>query len=268
MPLTRTNNIFKIYHKYIRWRGLLNPWGMMVATRIPLSGLSIKARVYDSLKNDLIAGKLRPGEFLQEKKLAERFGVSKTPTREALAELVKDGFIQLIPRKGYWVTPVDPQDVKDKIELRVILEGAAVELAANRISAAELEALEGLILPQPPDGGPVVDREQLEAYSHANNEFHRMVASASGNLSLAKAITKVLEELTRLILLYYSLPSIEETAHDHLELIEALRRRDAKRARTLIERHLGVTRERLLGALWGETAVARAGAVVPAEAAR
>lgn len=240
----------------------------MVATRIPPSGLSIKARVYDSLKSDLIAGKLRPGEFLQEKKLAERFGVSKTPTREALAELVKDGFIQLIPRKGYWVTPVDPQDVKDKIELRVILECAAVELAASRISAAELEALEELILPQPPDGGPVVDREQLEAYSHANNEFHRMVVAAAGNVSLANAVTKVLEELTRLILLYYSLPSIEETAHDHLELIEALRQGDARLAREVIERHLDVTRERLLGALWGEAMTVRAEAVVPAGAAR
>lgn len=228
----------------------------------------MKARVYGSLKSDLIAGKLRPGEFLQEKQLADRFGVSKTPIREALAELVKDGFIQLIPRKGYWVSPIDPQDVKDKIELRVILESAAVELAASRISAAELEALEALILPQPPDGGPVVDREQLEAYSRANTEFHRMVAAASGNFTLARAITKVLEELTRLILLYYSLPSIEETAHDHLELIEALRRGDARRAREVIERHLGVTRERLLGALWGETAGGRAEAVVPAGAVR
>src|SRR5262245_29592880 len=101
-------------------------------------GVSMKEGVYERLKVDLLAGRLRPGILLQEKQLAKTFGVSKTPIREALADLVKDRFVQLIPRKGYWVAPIELQEALDHIELRIVLECAAVELAAKRITPAQL----------------------------------------------------------------------------------------------------------------------------------
>ncbi len=213
---------------------------------------SIKDRIYASLKNDLITGVLPPGKFLQEKDLARTFGVSKTPVREALSELVKDRFIRLLPRKGYLVAPVDPQEVVENLELREILECVSIELAASRISAAELDELEGLILPQPPAGNRLGGQNELEAYTGSNILFHRKLAAASGNRSMARAITKVLEDLLRVIFISYSLPQLEETGGDHVDLIEALRRRDAEQARGVMERHLQLTRRRLLGAFWGE----------------
>ena len=81
-----------------------------LAERSAAPGGSIKGRVYEQLKFELLAGRLRPGVFLQEKQLAHTFGVSKTPIREALADLVKERFVQLIPRKGYWVAPIEPQE--------------------------------------------------------------------------------------------------------------------------------------------------------------
>ena len=225
--------------------------GSGVFAERPEAAESIKDRVYASLKQDLISGVFSPGEILQEKELARSFGVSKTPVREALSELVKDRFVKLLPRKGYLVAPVDPQEVVENLELRVILECAAVELAARRISAEDLNELESLILPQPPAGDRLKDNDQLGAYPRTNIQFHRRLAAASGNRSLARAITKVLEDLLRVIFISYSLPDLEETGSDHVELVDALRDRDGDRGKKIMERHLQVTRQRLLGALWG-----------------
>lgn len=211
----------------------------------------IKDKVYANLKQDLITGILRPGEFLQEKELADRFGVSKTPIREALTELVKDRFITLLPRKGYHVSLVDPQVVSENLELREILECAAVELAAHRISQEDLDELETLILPQPPIGERSNHHGELESYARTNVRFHQKIATASGNRSLARAMTSVLEDLTRAIFIYYSLPNIE-LGYDHRAIVEAVRGRDAERARKVMKTHLQATKDRLLGAFLGE----------------
>jgi DNA-binding GntR family transcriptional regulator len=213
---------------------------------------SIKGRVYASLKGDLITGAFPPGELLQERELAQAFGVSKTPVREALSELVRDRFLKLLPRKGYLVAPVDPQEVVENLELREILECTSVEMAARRISPEALDELEDLILPQPPGGDGLNRQEDLEAYARSNILFHQRIAAASGNRSLARAITTVLEDLTRVIFINYSLPKLEETGSDHVEMVDALRRRDPGNARGIMERHLDLTRRRLLVAFWGE----------------
>jgi DNA-binding GntR family transcriptional regulator len=211
----------------------------------------MKERVYERLKVELLAGRLRPGIFLQEKQLAHAFGVSKTPIREALADLVKDRFVQLIPRKGYWVAPIELQEALDHIELRIVLECAAVELAAKRITSAQLENLEKLTIPPPPTGR-TPELEQAEFYGRSNIAFHRTIAVASGNRALVDALTRVLENLSRAIFLnYYAFPIIEEAAGDHSAIVEALRERDVDRARTVIRRHIEITRARLLRALAG-----------------
>jgi DNA-binding GntR family transcriptional regulator len=223
-----------------------------LAERPVAAGGSIKERVYERLKFELLAGRLRPGLFLQEKQLAHSFGVSKTPIREALADLVKERFVKLIPRKGYWVAPIDPQETLEQIELRIVLESAAVELAARRITPAQLLGLEKLVLPQAPPGR-VPDRDQVELYGRSNILFHRSIAVASGNSALVDALTRVLENLSRAIFLtYYAFPAIEETSGDHAAIVEALRDRDVSRARTLIKRHIDMTRVRLLRALVGD----------------
>ena len=225
---------------------------MGLAERSAAPGGSIKGRVYERLKFELLAGRLRPGVFLQEKQLAHSFGVSKTPIREALADLVKERFVQLIPRKGYWVAPIEPQETLEHIELRIVLECAAVELAARRITRAQLAGLEKLILPQAPPGR-VPDRDQVELYGRSNILFHRSIAVASGNRALVDALIRVLENLSRAIFLtYYAFPTIEEAAGDHIAIVEALREREVERASTLVKRHIDMTRVRLLRALVGD----------------
>jgi len=214
--------------------------------------LSIKEQVYDSLKWDLLAGGLRAGEFLQEQQLAARFGVSKTPIREALATLVDQGLVQLLPRKGYWVAPVSSKEMLEFIELRIILECAAVELAVKRITEKELQELESLILPHAPDGRKLVDQALVAKYGRNNILFHSKIGKASGNQTLARVMTSLLEKMTRAIYVSYSFPEIAETANDHKLIVDALRKGDAEGARSLVRRHLEVTRLRLMKAALGD----------------
>jgi DNA-binding GntR family transcriptional regulator len=224
------------------------PRGTLARRTSPANG-SLREWAYARLKEDLLSGTYFPGQLLQEKELAESFGVSKTPIREALSELVKDRFIQLIPRKGYLISPVDPREVRDNIHLRAILECSAVQLAAKRATQAQLQALKGLILPKSHDGRAPLGRKQLVAYGRNNIRFHQTIALASGNRALARAVTKVLEDLTRGIFTYYSLPDIQETAQDHLDIVSALAEGDEARAKKIMLKHLRVTRDRVLGAL-------------------
>ena len=133
-----------------------------------------------------------------------------------------------------------------------MLECAAVELAASRITQAQLDDLDKLILPQAPTGR-APNRDQVELYGRSNILFHRSIAIASGNRALVDALTRVLENLSRAIFLtYYTFPSIEEASGDHSAIVEALRDRDVARARTVVKRHIDMTRVRLLRALVGD----------------
>jgi len=163
------------------------------------------------------------------------------PVREMLADLVKEQFILLRPRKRLWSAPIDPREVKDNIELLVILECAAVELAGKQITKQELSSFKRLILPQSPSGTPSDNQLEMETYRHNNIEFHKLTAVASGNWSLARAINKVLEELTLAILVYYS-----------SQTIDALSRRDAAETCKIFMSHLEVTRNNLLRMFLGE----------------
>ena len=102
---------------------------------------SINKPIYVNLKRELTYGRLRPEEYLRDKEIAKAFGVSKTPVRETLVDLVKERIIQLRPRKGRWSAPIDRCEVKGNIELFVILECAAVELAGKRITKQKLNSL-------------------------------------------------------------------------------------------------------------------------------
>jgi DNA-binding GntR family transcriptional regulator len=213
--------------------------------------VSIKDQVYDSLKWELLAGGLRAGDFLQEQQLADRFGVSKTPIREALGTLVDQGLIQLLPRKGYWVAPVSSREILECIDLRIILECAAVELAVQRITETELRELEKLILPHASDGRKLVDQALVAKYGRNNILFHSKIGEASGNLTLARVMTSLLEKMTRAIFVSYSFPEIEETASDHKLIVDALRAGNSSEAQALVKRHLQVTRLRLMKAALG-----------------
>ncbi|MBI3976684.1 MAG: GntR family transcriptional regulator [Chloroflexi bacterium] len=207
---------------------------------------SLKDQVYHQLKREIATGALRPGERLQEGRLAARFQVSKTPVREALALLVKEGFVEVMPRSGYVVTPFTLEDIQHLFDLRIILEGAAAELAAQHITAAEIQRLDLHVDSRYISG-------DLDTYDHIvdeNRAFHHQVAVASRNPYLADAVLSLLEKMDRLI--YFRLDSNappEEMDQEHRRLLDALRHHDPVRAREEMTAAVRNAREGVLTAL-------------------
>ena len=95
--------------------------------------------VFDSLREAIINGTLRPGERMMEIQMAEELGVSRTPVREAIRKLELEGFVVMLPRKGAYVAGISLKDIADVFEVRASLEALASGLAAERITGEELE---------------------------------------------------------------------------------------------------------------------------------
>ncbi len=188
---------------------------------------SLKEEVYEAVRRDIMDGTFPPGDLLKERELAEKYGVSKTPVREALSLLEQDELVKVIPRAGYMVTQLTLRDLQEVRRLRVTLEAMAARLAVKRITEKELEELEGLT--------STSDPEEARLF---NRQFHSVVARASGNTRLAKMIEQLLDDTDRWAALEIAglTPALLLVGH-HAEL-EALRTRDPDIAEEAMRKHV------------------------------
>jgi len=194
----------------------------------------LRERVYDGVRDALVSGKLKAGDIINEGQLATEYGISKTPVREALCLLSFLGLLSPLPRTGYIVSPITVRDVQEAYQLRTLLEVEAVRLAVDRISDEEIDRLEKLM-----------DGQTAAEMRAANNEFHAMIARASGNRRLARLTEQVLDEMDRML---YMDPHISAPTgpYEHEEIVQALRDRDKDRAEEAVRRHIEKARARLL----------------------
>ncbi len=215
---------------------------------------SLTDKVYNLLRTEILTCALEPGRELSEAELAQRFDVSKTPVREALATLRSEGFVRTFPRRGYQVVPITFGDMSELFDLRTILEAGAAELACARITDAELDHLQKL-------ADVVYDRAEqpsLQRFIHANRDFHAAIAKASGNERLQVLITRQIDELERFFYLGARLRDVNsETTNDHQAIVEVLRSRDPAAARAIMIKHNALTREGLFKALASSCNVAQ-----------
>ncbi|MGQ9584402.1 MAG: GntR family transcriptional regulator [Anaerolineae bacterium] len=195
----------------------------------PASQVQLRAtdEVYTRIKREILCGEIEPGSLLSESKLAERFGVSRTPVREALSLLASDGLITTLPQRGHLVHTVSLSEVLDAFRVREILEVEAAGLAVHRISDAEIVHL----------------RELAEAregdFPSLNHEFHTIIAKAGGNRVLADFIERLLMLMRRVLLLDPHLAGwTEEGTQEALAICEALAARDEAAAREAMRTHI------------------------------
>jgi DNA-binding GntR family transcriptional regulator len=191
-------------------------------------GRALGVTLYQRLKVSIVSGQLKPGEAVSERTLVQRFGGSRTPVRYALARLQEQGLITADGRRGYSVTPLGLQDVAEVLFLRRVLEGAAAELAARRITEDRLAELERLARMTFSERSP-------DGYAHfvrVNRDFHLGIAAASGNSRLLRAIAPLLDDMRRIITSTVSQThDIKAMQREHQSVTAALRRRDARAAR-------------------------------------
>ncbi|WP_176083726.1 GntR family transcriptional regulator [Martelella sp. HB161492] len=207
---------------------------------------SLTDQAYDRLRHEIITCKLQPGTDLGEQELAEKLAMSKTPVREALARLTLEGLVEAFPRRGYRITPVTVKSVNDVFTVRKALEGVACELAADRLTDAEIDRIEAL------SNATYVPGEEptIEAFIKTNNDFHAAIAEGARVPRLVTLISSYLEESTRLFYMGAAMRDVNpETSTDHALIVAALRRHDSDAAREAIIQHTENTRRGLLTAL-------------------
>ena len=158
-------------------------------------------RAYERIRHDIITCAIVPGAEISEAQLCAQHGFGKAPVRVALTKLSHDGLVRAIPRRGYMVTPITLKDIHDIFELRAMLEPQAARMAAGKVNMQRLRAIEEVCR----SGYERGETRSTGRYLEATKAFHVTIAQATGNARLAGAIEHLLDEMTRLLHLGFSL---------------------------------------------------------------
>ncbi len=214
-----------------------------LTTRSDARGL-LRDEVYRRLREEILACRLKPGQEIREHDLAARFATSKSPVRDALARLEREGLVRVLPRQGYRVTPISLADARDIFRFRALLETACARAAARAATDQELAALGRFcrFSPRAFPGGFI-------AYNRA---FHCALAALSGNRRLAAATRDMIEQMDRLVQVSVATMEGRNTAQlvrEHAAIVGALRRRDGQRAARLLRAHVAAAERRVAAAL-------------------
>jgi DNA-binding GntR family transcriptional regulator len=202
-----------------------------MVTNISVNDTSRANVAYEHIKRRIIRLEILPGGAFTEAQVAAELGLSKTPVREALAQLRRERLVEIDSRSGCRAAPVTLKDTMELTAFRGLLEGEAASLAASRLAdIAHLQALEKLCQSSYHEQDPASVDEFLER----NTEFHCTVAHAGGNERLADALEEALHQLERLfrIGLLYTSRAIE-IVHEHEDLLAAIKAGDADGARAV-----------------------------------
>jgi DNA-binding GntR family transcriptional regulator len=197
---------------------------------------SLKEEVYEGIRQEIMDGTFLPGDLLKERELAEKYGVSKTPVREALSMLEQDNLVKTIPRAGYMVTQLTLRDLQEVYQLRVILEPMAARLAAQNLTDEDLKQLEALTVTSDPEEARLFNRR-----------FHVLIANASGNSRLARMIGELLDDMDRWAALDLESYRPEVLLIGHEAELEALRTRDPQVTEETMRHHIRAVYQHLAG---------------------
>ena len=193
----------------------------------------VKADIYQNIRQMILTGQVTPGDRLKEAELAKRFGLSRTPVREALHRLEVQGLLRHEPHRGMVVPTLDPQAVTELYVMREVLEGTAATLAAQHATDVEIDAMSVLI---------ANDRkhpDDPERMAGNNRAFHGAIHRASHNRFLMQSL-KALDESNAL--LGPTTLKLEarrkQTIGEHEEIVTAIKNRDAAKAEQSMRQHL------------------------------
>lgn len=204
-------------------------------TAVPLLSRALYEEVAELLRQRIFSRELPPGAWIDELKIAEELGISRTPLREALKVLAAEGLVTAVPRRGCQVTELSEDDAQQLFPVMALLEGRCAYEAALRATDAELAELQRLH----EDLEVSAAARDVNAYYRANHAFHTRVQALAGNRWLDR-VTQELRKFMRMLRgrqLHWP-GRLEASIAEHRALIEALVQRDAPRAERLMHDHL------------------------------
>jgi DNA-binding GntR family transcriptional regulator len=201
------------------------------------TSFSFKNKAYAALKNVIVSMDVyrsRQDIRLDERQLAQDFGISRTPVREAMAQLEREGFVRSVPRRGIYVVRKTKSEVIEMITAWAALESMAARLITEHAGDDEIATLRKMFATFK-DG---VLRAHLDEYSETNIEFHQSIIRMSGNsvlISLAENLFTHMRMIRRKTIVEKD--RVERSIRDHMNIIEALEARDTSRAEELVRNH-------------------------------
>jgi DNA-binding GntR family transcriptional regulator len=204
---------------------------------------SLQEKVYDHLKQAILAGEIQPGERLLETRLAKSLGVSRIPVREAIRKLERDGLIVAFPRRGVYASSLSARDVDEVYTVRSVLEGLAARLAAENRTDEQLDRLDAIVA----EMAEQVERGDSVGLFATGREFHQVVLEAAGNAKLALLMDLMRSQIERLRRLRMQVSRRTHDVYGEYEAIrDAIRRGDAAAAETEMRAHVERPRVDLL----------------------
>ncbi|GAA2320612.1 GntR family transcriptional regulator [Nonomuraea roseoviolacea subsp. roseoviolacea] len=211
---------------------------------------NLRDRIRAALRAAIISGELEPGVVYSAPALGTQFGVSATPVREAMLDLVKEGLVVPQPNKGFRVTEVSEEDLDNLAAVRLLIEPPAVRESVRAIPDDDLPALRGLAQ----DIVDAAERGDLVGYVEADHVFHLTLLGYSGNPVLVEVVSG-LRSRTRLLGLTPLLQSgrLGRSAAEHHELLDFIQARDPVGAELMMHRHIGHVRGLWAGGAEGTT---------------
>ena len=201
------------------------------------TSFSFKNKAYAALKTVIVSMDVyrsRQDIRLDERQLAQDFGISRTPVREAMAQLEREGFVRSVPRRGIYVVRKTRTEVIEMITAWAALESMAARLITERASDADIAGLRNMFATF--EDGAL--RAHLDEYSETNIEFHQTIIRLSGNsvlISLAENLFTHMRMIRRKTIVEKD--RVERSIRDHMNIIEALEARDTARAEVLVRNH-------------------------------
>lgn len=204
------------------------------ARHVPLkrAGLTVND-LYEQLKQMAIVYRIRPGQRVNELELAETFGVSRTPLREALNRLVAENLLTFVPNRGFYVRELNERDVFDLYELRRSIEVAAVRLSVERADDKDIRALRKFWK----DVLKRMDAMPTDELLACDEAFHLRLVALSGNAEMARALRVINARIH-----FVRWIDLDERGHsafsEHLQILDAIEARDVAQCTSLTDEHI------------------------------
>ncbi|MGI6110081.1 MAG: GntR family transcriptional regulator [Eubacteriaceae bacterium] len=218
--------------------------------------------VFDTIRNAIVRGDLKPGQRLMEVQLAQELGVSRTPVRESIRKLELEGLVKMVARKGAYVTPLTIDDLEEMMEIRRALEALAAELAAKNATDEQIEELKAA-------------NQEFEDALRANDEekiiesdirFHDVLYDSSGNKKLSQMTNSLREQMQRIRVEYvHKVTDKDPLIGQHESIIEFVEKGIPQAASETAAEHIEITERDMIQVLETEPEIKEPGKMQPRE---
>ncbi|SDJ10300.1 GntR family transcriptional regulator [Alteribacillus bidgolensis] len=212
--------------------------------KIAISTASITTQVTEEIRNAIVKGEYEPGKKLSESALSKHYGVSRTPVREALKQLEREGLVEISPRVGTRVTKPTEKELNELFTVKASLEGLAAGLLAKNQEVSKIDAIEEAVNQME----KAVETKDHDLFVKSNKYFHEVILEGADNSKLSYLLELLLNQMPyqRYVYLSIEVPNrLEQSFLEHKKVLTALRKGDPKEAEEMMRAHVEASGKQL-----------------------